>query len=204
MRFWGNFFYVLAVGSFLLICNGCGSSTENLWDQITQLGQERNTLETEVEQLRSENKTLSGQVETLSSLRPDVRLDALSTLSKIEFGKRTGFFDKDKDDKVEKLIVYLQTIDDSEDVVKAVGAVEVELWNLNAEASGAFVHKWLVEPTELKKLWAKTFMSSYYRLDFDVSDMLTDDMGELTVKVRFTEYLTGKVFKKQSVVSIDD
>lgn len=188
---WGRLFFIFGCG---------GGSSGNLWDQINQLGQERKTLETEVEQLRADNKELSGQVEKLVSIGPEVRVDVLSTVSKIELGKRTGLFDKNKDGKLEKLIVYLKPIDDSGDGIKAIGAVDVELWDLNAEVSDARIRKWRVEPRELKKLWAMTFMSTYYRLSFDVGDMLGDDMGELTVKVTFTDYLTGKVFRGQAVI----
>ncbi|GAH67953.1 unnamed protein product, partial [marine sediment metagenome] len=53
---------------------------------------------------------------------------------------------------------------------------------------------------ELKKLWFATLITINYRLTFDVADKITGDEEALTVKVTFTDYLTGKVFTEQKVI----
>ena len=40
-----------------------------------------------------------------------------------------------------------------------------------------------------------------YRLTFDITDKVTSFDEPLTVKVTFTDYLSGKVFKKQKVIN---
>ena len=53
----------------------------------------------------------------------------------------------------------------------------------------------------LKMKWASTVMTNYFRLRFDVIELLKDaDAEELTVKVTFTDYITGKVLRKQAVI----
>jgi hypothetical protein len=60
---------------------------------------------------------------------------------------------------------------------------------------------WEIGPEELKGLWASTIMTSYFRLTNNVSELLMDvTTEELTVKVTFTDYITGKVFRKQAVI----
>jgi hypothetical protein len=60
--------------------------------------------------------------------------------------------------------------------------------------------QWKVEPDELKKLWFETLVSIYYRLTFDAVDIVDNLKEPPTVKVTFTDYLTGKVFTEQKVI----
>lgn len=181
---------------------GCGESMKAAdWDQVTELTGERNLLRQKVGQLEGENGELREQVKTLSSLDPNVRLEMLNRLKKIEIGKRSGIYDKDKDGKVEKLIVYVKPFDDSGDAFKAAGKVEVELWDLNAESAKAKIGQWKIKPAELKKLWSSVVITNYYRLAFDVGDIISQEQEELTVKIKFIDYITGKIFNEQRVVS---
>lgn len=180
---------------------GCeNNSQQSLWTQIQQLGQEKTDLKLQVEQLQKENERLESQVATLSSLEQEVRLEALSGLERIEISKRSGLYDKDEDGKAESLIVYVQPFDDTGDTIKIVGNVIVQLWDLNRESNEAQIAEWQVEPAQLKQLWAGTFMTNYYRLKFDVENMLTGSEKELTVKITFTDYLTGRILRTQRVV----
>ena len=127
-------------------------------------------------------------------------MDVLSKTARIKIGRRSGLFDRDNDGKKEKLIVYVKTIDEAGDAVKAAGEVVVQLWDLNAEEGEALLGKWEIGPAELKRMWAGTVMTNYYRLEFDVSELVKAEQQELTVKVRFTDYVTGKVFGEQKVI----
>ncbi len=60
--------------------------------------------------------------------------------------------------------------------------------------------KWHVKPDELKKLWFDTVLTSNYRLAFDVNDIVKSFDKPLTVKVTFTDYLSGKVFEEQKII----
>jgi hypothetical protein len=60
--------------------------------------------------------------------------------------------------------------------------------------------QWKVETDELKKVWFKTLVTINYRLTFDVADIVETLEEPLTVKVTFTDYLTGKVFNEQKVI----
>ena len=59
---------------------------------------------------------------------------------------------------------------------------------------------WKLEPEEIKTLWASTLMTNYYRLTFDVGEILDGKGQELTVKVRFTDYISGKTLTAQKVI----
>ncbi len=187
----------LAVGVLLLGCDG--GTEKSLFDQIKLLAEEKTELKLQVEKLQGENAELTKRVETLTSIGPEVRLDVLGRLESIEISGRSGLYDKDKNGTKETLVVYVRTIDDAGDAIKAVGSVEVQLWDLEAE-DNARLAQWRIKHEELKRLWSSTVMTSYFRLTFDVSELLRDNEKELTVKVTFTDYITGNILRKQRVI----
>ncbi len=187
----------LAVGALVLGCDG--GTEKSLFSQIKLLAEERTELKLQVEKLQGENEELTKRVETLTSLGPEVRLDVLGRLESIEISGRSGLYDKDKNGTKETLVVYVRTIDDAGDAIKAVGSVEVQLWDLEAE-DNARLAQWRIKHEELKRRWSSTVMTSYFRLMFDVSGLLGDNEKELTVKVTFTDYITGNILRKQKVI----
>jgi hypothetical protein len=65
--------------------------------------------------------------------------------------------------------------------------------------------QWHVNSQQLRKLWFDTLMTVGYRLMFDIPPVLLqqqDALAEdsLTVKVTFTDYLTGQVFTDQKAI----
>ena len=187
---------------FLILVTGCVNPNEKKSPavQIEQLTQEKTQLQKQIEQSEIENKQLKQQVQVLSGLPKEVKLENLNRLESVKVGRYTGFFDKDKDGKKEKLIVYIQPVDEQGDIIKAVGAVDVQLWDLNKTDGQALLGEWKVEPGELKKLCFATLVTINYRLTFEIADIIESLEEPLTVKVTFTDYMTGKVFKEQKVI----
>lgn len=207
-RYIAPFVYQFKIGAIhralltIFLVAGCASPKEKelLTAQIRQLTQENTQLQKQVEQCDSENKELKDQIQALSELPENVRLENLNRLEKITIGRYTGFFDKNDDGKKEKLIVYIHPTDEQGNAIKAAGAVEVQLWDLNKTNGQAMLGQWKIEPDELKKLWFETLVSIYYRLTFDVADVVENLKEPPTVKVTFTDYLTGRVFNEQKVI----
>jgi hypothetical protein len=161
------------------------------------------TIQQENVKIKAENEQLKKQIETLIGIDKPARIDAISTVSAIELTGRSGIRSKNKDsnDVNEVLIVYLKTIDDMGDVVKAPGQVKVELWDLNAKPADALLGSWTVEPAELKKKWSGSLMTSYYKLTFNVGAFPKDKKRqELTLKAEFVDYMAGKILKAQKVI----
>jgi len=181
-------------------CENANSIKTPLVEQIGNLTEQKKLLEKQLEQSRAENKQLKKQNQVLAGLPEDVKGENLYRLQRIDIGRYTGFFDKDDDGKKEKLIVYIQPRDEEDDIVKASGTVDVQLWDLNKADGKALLGQWRKEPEELKKLWFATLITINYRLTFDIADKVQSFDEPLTVKVTFTDYLTGKVFKEQKVI----
>jgi hypothetical protein len=188
---------IILVGC-LLVAAGCQSG--NPAKEVETLRLEKKELKNQIEQSKSETEQLKNQVQVLSKLPADVRLEDLYNLQKIKITRYTNLYDKDKDGKKEKLLVYIQPIDKQNDIVKASGAVDVELWNLNKEDGQAKLGQWHVTPSQLKDLWCATLVTINYRLPFDIGDKITGEEKSLVVKVTFTDYPSGKVFKEQKII----
>lgn len=198
-RHWSQF--LILTGCMLIFAAGCQSTSETeplLTERIDKLSQEKTLLQRQVEQLTTENTRLEKRVETLSAIPKD-QLE-LWSLQRIEIGRFTGLYDKDKDGKKEQLVVYVQPIDRDGDTVKSPGSVDAQLWDLNKSGAEAMLGQWQVEPKELKKRWLKALLSTNYRLTFAVADQVSQAKDPLTVKVTFTDLLTGKVFQEQKVI----
>lgn len=194
--------FTLCFSVFVFLVTGCSTANkkESPAVEIEQLKQKNEKLRNQIEQSNSENKKLKEQIQVLSGIPENERLEILNRLETIKIGRYTGFFDKDDDGKKEKLIVYIQPIDKQGDTIKAAGAAEVQLWDLNKSENQALLGQWKVEADELKKLWFSTMITTNYRLTFDVADIVESMEAPLTVMVTFTDYMTGKVFKEQTSI----
>jgi len=194
--------YATLAGCLLFAAAGCenGGGKSTLTEEIDALKQEKKQLTSRIEKSRTENEQLRKQIQVLAGMKPEVKLEDIYELQKVRIHKYTNLYDKNEDGQYEKLIVYIQPIDADGDLIKAAGAVDVQLWDLNRENGEALLGQWRVEPNELKKIWFAALVSTNYRLSFDVADKIDKYDEPLTVKVTFTDYLTGKVFEEQKVI----
>lgn len=190
------------LGLTAILLAGCGIGSERkdpLELKVEALQQEKANLTGNVEQCRVENEQLQQQVKAMAALPKEGR-ESFYKLTSVRLARFTGFYDRDKNGKREKLLVYIQPIDADGDIIKAAGLVNVQLWNLNSPGNQAVLGEWQVQPDQLRQLWVSALVADY-RLPFDVS--LTPELlaQPLTVKVVFTDYLTGEIFRDQMVIN---
>ncbi len=191
----GYTLYAILAGCLLFTALGCESADDN----SAQLQPQKPDLEAQIAQLQADNEQLQNQIKHLLDLGPEATLEYLVNVEKIVITRRSGLYDKDKDGKKEKLIVYVRPIDSEDDIIKAPGTVRVRLLDLDREPKQMLLQERVFGPGELKKLWVGTFMTGYYRLILNVDEEFPDNK-ELTVKADFTDYLTGKVHTAQKVI----
>jgi hypothetical protein len=186
--------------AFTCGCDNGYMPKPTLADRVNMLTSEKADLQNRLLKASEENEQLKKQVEVLAALPEGVKGENLYHIDDIKISGYTDLYDKDKDGTKETLIVYIKPIDDNGDTLKAPGAVDVQLWDLNKEPENALIAKWRVEPGELKELWFATLLASNYRLSFDVAGKIDDFTEPLTVKVAFTDPLTGRVLNKQYMI----
>ena len=190
----------------LVFAVGCESTgpgaagKASLSQQAEQLGKEKAELESRLEQAHKENEGLKKQMEALAGLPGDKKAEAVYSLKALKIGRYTNLYDEDKNGTKETLIVYVQPIDETGDVIKAAGAIDVQLWDLNKPSAEALISQWSVAPNELRKLWVDSIALTGYRLTYEVGALVGNFDKPLTVKVTFTDYLSGKVFTEQKTI----
>ncbi|MDD5458340.1 MAG: hypothetical protein PHF37_02990 [Phycisphaerae bacterium] len=192
-------FVILLSAVSLLVFSGCDGACTQKSKHIDQLKIKNSEFKYELETCQKQNTQLADQVEVLSTLDSNKRLEGLYDLENVHIGAFSNLYDKDEDGKIESLIVYVQPIDNTGDSIKAAGQVDIQLWDLNKSPNEALLGEWNVSATELKKLWVSLF-SNNYRLVFNIAGKIANYDSPLTVKVVFTDYLSGKVFREQKTI----
>jgi len=162
--------------------------------------EENSQLQNQIAQSGNETQQLKERIQVLSGLPQGVKAENIYNLISIKITRYTNLYDKDKDDKKETLIVYIQPIDQNGDIIKAAGDVDVQLLDLSKKDGPVQLGQWHVTAQQLKELWFKTLLTVNYRLKFDVAGKVENFKDPLTVTVTFTDYLTGKVFKEQRAI----
>jgi len=181
---------------------GCGGSAgdSSLWDKIYRLQDENNQLQARADKLESENQQLLEQCQALDFLDRQIRLSALDRLDRIEIGKHTRLTDENGDGRLDALTVHVIPIDQAEDTVKTPGSMEVSLWQLDPHAEEHLLGQWTVTAQQARTLWGRSLLGRYYRLKFDLPSAAQNHPDDLTVKVTFTDYLTGKTLQSQKTL----
>jgi hypothetical protein len=188
--------------SLLALSLGCENSNKNASpaDQVRKMTEENSQLQNQIAQSGNETQQLKERIQVLSGLPQGVKAENIYNLISIKITRYTNLYDKDKDDKKETLIVYIQPIDQNGDIIKAAGDVDVQLLDLSKKDGPVQLGQWHVTAQQLKELWFKTLLTVNYRLKFDVAGKVENFKDPLTVTVTFTDYLTGKVFKEQRAI----
>jgi hypothetical protein len=198
------FFCILSSVFCILLLAGCDKKAELQTEKQAKPVLSQPDFKKENLKIKAENEQLKSQLETLMGIDKPARISAVSVIGAIELTGRSGIYKKeikDSNETKDVLIIYLKTIDDMGDVVKAPGAVKVELWNLNNKPADALIGSWQIEPEKLKKSWSGSLMTNYYKLTFDAPPSPTGKKKQaLTLKVEFTDYMSGKILKAQRVV----
>ena len=160
-----------------------------------------------VDQLQRSNDELTDtlaqrdkQINTLMALG-EKRLELLPHVARIELGRHTGGTDIDGDRCDDAVKVYLTPIDQDGTAIKAAGAITVKLYDLAADPDATFLGEYTWAADELRKQWSSGFMSYHYSLECPwLSGPPAHD--EVTVRVTFVDYLTGKTFTAQTVGAV--
>lgn len=187
--------------SALLFVAGCGIGSERkdpLELQVDKLQQQKAEVAADLERSQVENRQLQEQIRAMAALPRDNGENPYK-LVKVRIGRYTNFYDRDDDGRREKLIVYVQPVDENGDAIKAAGTVNVQLWDLSDPNSQGVIGQWQVMPSELRQQWFSSLLIGY-RLAFDVPATPELLAHPLTVRVVFTDYLTGEIFRDQHVI----
>ncbi|MEM6562658.1 MAG: hypothetical protein AAF656_13735 [Planctomycetota bacterium] len=155
----------------------------DLRNQVAQLEQRNGELERHIAALQAP----TAKPATLPTTMP---ADVITTTDLL-FGKLTAVRDQ-------TLEVYIVPTDRFGDEIKASGNFRIELYDLDRERPK--VAQWEFDPEAALDSWTSLFTIYGYVLECPLDTMVE---GELTVRVDFTETLTGRRFTEQMVINVE-
>jgi outer membrane murein-binding lipoprotein Lpp len=194
--------FLTALVCGLLVVAGCSdysSQYDAVSSKLAAKEKENATLQQTVDTLTKENSQCQQQVRTLQGLTAEQKTESIPTVSDVTIAKRTGIYNAETADRETRLVIYFRPIDETGDAIKASGAVHIELWDLDLEPAKAVLVMWNISAGELKKTWSGSLLADFYRLAFTVPEDYATRKN-LTLKLTFTDYFTGKTFSGQMAV----
>jgi hypothetical protein len=182
--------------ALVLTSTGCkGPNAANI-----QLRKQNQELRAKVDDLERRHAADAAQLRameqrsgtTVPSLGQD-RLDQLFTTHGIELGRLTGINERGE------LKVYAYPTDESGQPVKAAGSFVVEAFDLS-RGDNARIGRWEFSLAQARQNWVGQALIHSYVLPLPWQQR--PEHSPLTLKVTFTDALTGRVFDAQKAVPI--
>jgi len=189
----------LGLLAMLLLCVGCDKPEPPRLDANTLMDIEQ--LRTANQELRREVRDLRGEVKTLRQLG-DKRMDLLYKVQRITLGSVTGGVDTDGKSGDDAVKVAVVPVDQYGSTLKVAGCMKVQIYDLAAPKGRNLLAECGCDVDSAAEKWSEGMFGSYYGLTCPLRGR-PPAHAELTVRVEFTEYLTGKTFTTQKVIEID-
>jgi outer membrane murein-binding lipoprotein Lpp len=143
-------------------------------------------------------RAMESKATTVPSL-PNERIETLFTAHGLRFGRLTGGADLDpKQPGDDGLKIYVVPTDGQGQPIKAAGSFVVEAFDL-AKGDNARVGHWEFPLDQAAKNWFGQAMLYTYVLPAPWQQQRPEH-SELTIRVTFTDALTGRSFTEQKVV----
>jgi hypothetical protein len=184
------------------LSSGCGSPNV----ASIKVRRENQELRTKVAELERREQAHLAQIRAMESKSttvpslPHERLETLFTTHGLRFGRLTGGADLDpKQPGDDGLKIYVVPTDGQGQPIKAAGSFVVEAFDL-AKGENARVGRWEYPLDQAAKNWFGQAMLYTYVLPAPWQQQQRPEHGDLTIRVTFTDALTGRQFTEQKVV----
>lgn len=183
--------------------SGCGPSQA----QYNQVQEELTKKTAALNQASVENDRLAKQVaqqdERILSLLAlgDKRLEKLFYVKSISLGDYTGGYDSDGKSGDDAIKVFLLPMDQYGSIIKAAGEVKIQLFDLAAPPAENLLGEYSFDVDQVGKSWASGFLT--YHFSFVCPWKVLPKHNQVTVRVEFVDYLTGRHFSAQKICTIN-
>lgn len=179
-------------------CNGPfggTAMTTALQNQVDGLRKDNDDLRKANAALHAQAAANRKQIESLLDLG-DKRLEKLYPVTALKLGSHTGGIDQDGRPGHDAVKVFLEPIDQDGNVIKAAGEVTIQLFDLAAKDT--LVAQYAFGVDEVRKHWSSGFLAYHYSFVCPWPQARPPQHDQITVRVVFRDYLTGKQFTAQS------
>lgn len=142
------------------------------------------------------------QISSLANLGRGKRLEKLFHVTKICLTRYTGGIDTDDKFGHDAIKVYLRPLDRDGSTVKAAGSVKIQIFDLALPAERNLIgsYEWSVD--EISKCFSGGFVTYHFSFVCPWKKGTLPEHKQLTVRVEFLDYLTGKTFTAQKTCKI--
>jgi hypothetical protein len=195
--------FAIIAGLIIAVAGGCSSpSKPNI-----ALRRQNATLRQEVESLKLARDADAATIRGLESrattvpFLPNDRIGKLFTAHGLRLGKLTGGWDRDRNSPGDEgLQIFVVPTDQQGDEIKAAGTFVVDAFNLARSGETRLGH-WEISVDDASKKWLGNALQ--YGFIFELPWQTVPSGSEVTVRVTFTDELTGRTFTAQRAVKID-
>lgn len=196
----------LVAATLVVAAIGCASGCIDS-EKTVQETKQRHDLERRVAELERElqardqtGRVQQAQIQTLQGIDGE-RLKLIPHADRIEIDSLSGGYGGDLHTGSEGVSIYLRPFDEEGDPTKAAGSVEIQVLDLAAPRDRQLVAECKLDPTALRKTWYSKFMTGHYTLKCPWKAGAPRH-ATLTVRVQFTDLLTGRSFELVKQVTI--
>ena len=102
----------------------------------------------------------------------------------------------------EGIKVFLRPLDADESVIKAAGDVKIQLYDLAAPKGRNLIGEYVWSAEKISQQWSSSAFTYHYSFECPWKKGAVPKHEEITVRVEFTDYLTGKVFSTQKICKV--
>jgi len=174
--------------------------TIDLNREIDKLRTELRERDNRIAALESTVQSLNKQLASARGLT-DEDLKHIYFPEQIVIGKLSGGEDYDGEPGDDGVTVYIQPTDRTGDVLKVVGAIRVELFDLQAAEGAKLVGECIVPAEKASEHWHGQLMTYHYSIRCAWKNG-PPKHDEITIRVTFVDYLSERVITAQAVRSV--
>lgn len=189
--------------SLAALCGGCDQGQDEQFaveaKKVVQAESQTARLQRELAEARDLLAQRDRQVADLLGLGGPERMKKLYLVQRINLGSATAAVDLDHKPGDDGVKVYIEPVDQHGSVLKAPGSVTVQLYDLAADPKDNLVGELHSDVDQTAKCWSSGFVAYWYSFTcpWKAGPPKHD---QITVRVEFVDYLTGKKFQAQTVV----
>jgi len=166
-----------------------------------ELGQHVQQLEQRIDQQLAQIDALQQRVGGAAALEGVDPAD-LPTLTAIRFGRYSGALDTDGDGADDTLRLYLKTVDQRGRFMTAAGRALVQVAIIEPDQPPKLLGEATFPPDQFDAAYRSNFTGTHYTLEMPLPTPLPEKLGDVTVKVHFTDAATGVTVTAQLPVPL--
>jgi len=184
--------------SVLLATFGCQSPGDQMYRLQKQVDSQKARvveLEERIITLQKQSDDQKQQIITLQRIAPD-RMAKLEVPVKIELDKLSGGYEEPGRAGDAGVVAYVRPIDADGDVIKAAGSIVMDVFDLANPPERHLVAHCELDVDHTRQAWRGRLWTNHFtvKCPWPPPARKPPEHRALTIRVQFTDYLTGKTF----------